>query len=112
MKFRIGKLFSAPGGIGYAAKVAKATAENGEKFNIEHAWATDYDKDTCDTFAHNICNGKSDSVVCKDIRKLDFHKLQSISDINGLAFGFPCNDFSMVGEQKGINGTFDPLYSC
>jgi len=61
MKFKIGELFSGPGGIGYAAKVAKATAENGEEFSIEHAWATDYDKDTCDTFAHNICNGKSDS---------------------------------------------------
>ncbi len=111
MKFKIGELFSGPGGIGYAAKVAKATADNGEEFSIEHAWATDYDKDTCDTFAHNICNGKSDSVVCKDIRKLDFNKLQNISDIDGLAFGFPCNDFSMVGEQKGINGTFGPLYS-
>ncbi len=111
MKFKIGELFSGPGGIGYAAKVAKATAENGEEFSIQHAWATDYDKDTCDTFAHNICNGKSESVVCKDIRKLDFNKLQNISDIDGLAFGFPCNDFSMVGEQKGINGTFGPLYS-
>lgn len=111
MKFRLGELFSGPGGIGYAATVAKAVAENGEEFTIEHAWATDYDKDTCNTFAKNICNGKSNSVICKDIRKLDFKKLQDISSIDGLAFGFPCNDFSMVGEQKGINGTFGPLYS-
>jgi DNA (cytosine-5)-methyltransferase 1 len=111
MKFRLGELFSGPGGIGYAAIVAKSVADNGEKFSIQHAWATDYDKDTCNTFAHNICNGKTDSVICKDIRKLDFKKLQNISDIDGLAFGFPCNDFSMVGEQKGINGTFGPLYS-
>ncbi len=106
MKFRIGELFSGPGGIGYAAKVAKATADNGEEFSIKHAWATNYDKDT---FAHNICNGKNESVVCKDIRKLYFNKLQNISDIDGLAFGFPCYDFSMVGEQKGINGTFGSL---
>lgn len=33
-----------------------------------------------------------------------------ISDIDGLAFGFPCNDFSSVGEQKGTNGHFGPLY--
>lgn len=24
--------------------------------------------------------------------------------------GFPCNDFSVVGERKGIDGTFGPLY--
>jgi len=29
-----------------------------------------------------------------------------------LAFGFPCNDFSVVGEQKGINGVYRPLYTC
>jgi len=28
-----------------------------------------------------------------------------------LAFGFPCNDFSVVGEQKGFDGKFGPLYS-
>ena len=26
------------------------------------------------------------------------------------SFGFPCNDFSCVGEQKGLNGTFGALY--
>lgn len=111
MKFRLGELFSGPGGIGYAATLAKIKADDGKEFSIEHAWATDYDKDTCDTFAKNICNGKSESVICKDIRKLDFGKLQELSEIEGLAFGFPCNDFSMVGEQKGIDGTFGPLYS-
>jgi DNA (cytosine-5)-methyltransferase 1 len=25
-------------------------------------------------------------------------------------FGFPCNDFSSVGESRGINGKFGPLY--
>lgn len=111
MQFRLGELFSGPGGIGYAAMQAESISENGEKFSISHAWATDYDKDTCDTFAKNICNGKKESVLCKDIRKLNFKKLHDISNIEGLAFGFPCNDFSMVGEQKGINGTFGPLYS-
>ena len=28
-----------------------------------------------------------------------------------LAFGFPCNDFSVVGEQKGFHGKFGPLYT-
>lgn len=110
MKFKLGELFSGPGGIGYAAKKSKIFTNN-EEFSIQHAWSTDYDRDTCNTFAKNICNDNKETVICKDIRKLDFKKLEAISEVDGLAFGFPCNDFSMVGEQKGINGTFGPLYS-
>lgn len=111
MKFKLGELFCGPGGIGYAASIAKSTSKEGKEFTIEHAWATDFDKDTCHTYSKNINPKKSKSVICKDIRELDFNKLNNISSIDGLAFGFPCNDFSMVGEQKGINGTFGPLYS-
>ena len=25
--------------------------------------------------------------------------------------GFPCNDFSLVGQHKGMGGEFGPLYS-
>jgi DNA (cytosine-5)-methyltransferase 1 len=28
-----------------------------------------------------------------------------------MAFGFPCNDFSLVGQQKGVDGDFGPLYT-
>lgn len=31
--------------------------------------------------------------------------------IDAFAFGFPCNDFSLVGEQKGFDGTYGPLYT-
>lgn len=109
MIFRLGELFCGPGGLGFAAKTTDISDSH---FHIKHAWATDYDKDTCETYAHNICgNKKSSSVVCKDIRKLDFETLKQISDIDALAFGFPCNDFSVVGEQKGIDGVYGPLYS-
>jgi DNA (cytosine-5)-methyltransferase 1 len=111
MEFKLGELFSGPGGIGYAAKEARIVSSTNEEFTIKHAWATDYDKDTCDTYEKNICDEKSHSVICKDIKKLNFKKLQEVSNIDGLAFGFPCNDFSLVGEKKGINGTFGPLYS-
>ena len=33
-----------------------------------------------------------------------------MEDVGGLAFGFPCNDFSQVGEQKGTDGYFGKLY--
>lgn len=111
MKFRLGELFSGPGGIGYAATKANAISSSGEEYSIKHVWATDYDKDTCDTYAQNIVGKKSKSVICSDIRKLDLDKLDGISSIDSLAFGFPCNDFSMVGEKKGMNGTFGPLYN-
>jgi DNA (cytosine-5)-methyltransferase 1 len=37
--------------------------------------------------------------------------LAKISIIDGFAYGFPCNDFSLVGEQKGMDGSFGALYS-
>ena len=111
MNFKLGELFCGPGGIGYAAVNAESILNNGTEYSISHAWATDYDKDTCQTYTANICPDNPKSVICADIRKLDFNKLAKISAIDALAFGFPCNDFSLVGKQKGINGTFGPLYS-
>lgn len=110
MNFRLGELFSGPGGIALGALSAKASAGD-ENFSIDHAWATDYDKDTCETYRNNICPDDRKSVVCEDIRQLKLSSLMKISEIDALAFGFPCNDFSVVGEQKGIDGVFGPLYS-
>ncbi|MDX9715480.1 MAG: DNA cytosine methyltransferase [Dissulfurispiraceae bacterium] len=110
MNFRFGELFSGPGGLALGAKLARIVA-GGQVFSISHAWATDYDKDTCATYRNNLCYENPKSVVCCDIRKLNFKKLKNISDIDALAFGFPCNDFSMVGEQKGMDGIYGPLYS-
>jgi DNA (cytosine-5)-methyltransferase 1 len=42
---------------------------------------------------------------------LDYERLAKIGSIDALAFGFPCNDFSVVGEHKGMNGVYGPLYS-
>lgn len=108
--FRLGELFCGPGGIACAAVGASSKSAT-EKFSVAHAWATDYDEDTCNTYRRNICPDEPDTVVCADIRKLDLARLAKISEIDALAFGFPCNDFSMVGEQKGIDGVYGPLYS-
>ena len=40
-----------------------------------------------------------------------FARIDSLPPIDALAFGFPCNDFSVVGEQKGFDGRFGPLYT-
>ncbi|WP_136089933.1 DNA cytosine methyltransferase [Auritidibacter ignavus] len=106
-KFRFGELFSGPGGLGLAAKTATHPT-----YRIVHQWATDYDSDTCKTYAKNICDNEEDpSVICEDVRDLDYERLKALGGIDGLAFGFPCNDFSQVGERKGFNGEFGPLYT-
>ncbi|KAF0153032.1 MAG: DNA (cytosine-5-)-methyltransferase [Ignavibacteria bacterium] len=110
MIFKFGELFCGPGGLGLAAKLAKAN-NSFDKFEIAHAWSTDYDTDSCNTYIKNICPDNPKSVIHKDIRKLDYRVLKNISEIDALAFGFPCNDFSVVGEQKGIDGVYGPLYS-
>jgi len=109
MTFKLGELFAGPGGLGLGAKLAKTT-KDGQAFSISLAWATDYDRDSCKTYIYNICREANYKVLCKDIRKLDLNLLKQISTIDALAFGFPCNDFSVVGEQKGIDGVYGPLY--
>lgn len=105
MIFRLGELFCGPGGLACGA----TTADIGnEDFKIVHEWANDYDQATCNTYAKNICPDNPESVICEDVHFLDIKKLGSI---DALAFGFPCNDFSVVGEQLGFKGKFGPLYS-
>lgn len=105
MIFRLGELFCGPGGIAWGAM----NADIGDPdYRIIHQWANDYDASTCDTYRRNICPDAPQTVYHDDIRKFDMNKL---SPIDALAFGFPCNDFSVVGEQKGMDGVYGPLYS-
>ena len=105
MPFRLGELFCGPGGIAWGA----THADIGDpKFRIVHQWAIDYDASTCETYRHNICPNAPQTVYHEDIRKFDMGKL---APIDALAFGFPCNDYSVVGEQKGMDGVYGPLYS-
>lgn len=113
MVFRLGELFCGPGGLAYGA--THAIIPERPDLRIEHAWANDYDDATCKTYRHNICkDDASMSVYCGDVRKLDIsleNPLFKDHPFNAFAFGFPCNDFSVVGEQKGFDGTFGPLYT-
>lgn len=104
-EFRLGELFCGPGGLAWGAM--HAAIEN-EDYHIIHAWANDFDADTCETYRHNICPEDPDSVICEDVHTLN---IDGLGDIDALAFGFPCNDFSVVGEQKGFQGTYGPLYT-
>lgn len=105
MIFTLGELFCGPGGLGWGATHADIGLKD---WKINHLWANDYDADTCSTYRANICPERPRSVIHKDVRKLDFATLKPP---DAMAFGFPCNDFSVVGEQKGMDGVFGPLYS-
>jgi DNA (cytosine-5)-methyltransferase 1 len=105
--FRLGELFCGPGGLALGAKLAKVSTK-GRSWNVEHAWANDIDPDTCRTYIRNITPERPDHVIAKPVQDLDLKKLPPI---DAFAFGFPCNDYSIVGERKGVNGKFGPLYS-
>lgn len=105
MPFRLGELFCGPGGIAWGATHADIGSPD---FTIEHQWSNDFDESTCETYRHNICPNEPNTVYCGDVRTLDMGQL---APIDALAFGFPCNDYSVVGEQRGIDGEYGSLYS-
>ncbi|MDZ8118202.1 DNA cytosine methyltransferase [Pontiella agarivorans] len=117
MKYKLAELFCGPGGLGSAAKKSIVKTKSGNVFSIDPIWANDIDRDTCDTYLKNIhgidpdepLKKKDEQVICGDVRKVDFE--QDVPDFDALAFGFPCNDFSIVGEQKGVDGSYGPLYT-
>ena len=106
MEFKFGELFCGPGGLALGAALASVEKE-GEPFSISHIWANDLDKDACETYRLNISPKFPSSVICRDVRHLDFSEFASI---DAFAFGFPCNDFSVIGEKRGMNGVYGPLY--
>jgi DNA (cytosine-5)-methyltransferase 1 len=103
IKFRLGELFCGPGGIAVGASGAEVLKGN-TRYSIEHTWASDYHEDTCKTYEVNFPGVK---VICEDVKKL---KIDSLGEIDAFAYGFPCNDFSIVGETKGFEGEFGGLY--
>lgn len=99
--YHLGELFAGAGGMALGAHQAQ---HNGGKFN--HVWVNDLDNDACQTFAKNFAIHES-NIHCCDVSALRFETLPSI---DGLVFGFPCNDFSIVGDRLGIEGKFGGLY--
>lgn len=105
LEFSLGELFCGPGGMALGAHLAAKVVKS---VSVSHAWANDYDQSTCDTYIRNIPGASIDTVFCQDVRTLNISELGAV---DGFAFGFPCNDFSQVGQKKGVNGTFGPLYT-
>ena len=95
MEFKLGELFSGPGGLALGAFSASVKS-NGEKFKIVHGWASDYDPDTQLTYTHNLCAENPETFYLADVRKVNFSKLPKV---DAFAYGFPCNDFG--GQEPG-----------
>lgn len=101
MKKKVAELFCGAGGFAEGAKNA----------GFEHIWGVDNHEDSCKTFEKN----QKCQVFHKNIE--DFSKPSNLKKIkrnfgkiDGLLFGFPCNDFSLVGKKEKMEGKFGGLY--
>ena len=103
----MGEFFCGAGGLAWGAKQA-VVQHKAAIYSVEHAFAVDNDARACQTYAHNITGGAGETVFCEDVRNVAIPKLP---DCDAFAFGFPCNDFSIVGEHKGLKGKYGPLYT-
>ena len=129
MRHRFGEFFSGPGGMSLGASLATASLA-GRDLTLESRWAVDLDANACRTYHRNVHRGRGELVSAKgdeapsipggrqarddaplvvnaNVRSVDPRRLD---DIEAFLFGFPCNDFSSVGERKGLNGSFGELY--
>lgn len=87
---------------------------------ITPVWAVDKDLSACKTYRHNIhpkhpatTDYQTGPVINADVNeKTLLDRLAKISAIDILSFGFPCNDFSLIGEKKGLEGEYGPLYKA
>ena len=115
---KVGELFCGPGGGGLGASLAALELKD-EIVPLKHVWATDFDRDSCNTYLENISSferthfgfSTPPKVINADVRDLNLGENGEFEEIDGLIFGFPCNDFSLVGKNKGLDGKYGPLYS-
>jgi len=115
----VGELFCGPGGSGIGSSLSNIETHD-NNISIRHIWAADFDEDSCKTYKVNIESfEKSEFGINEEIKvyNTDVNDASvSLLDefifpkVDGFIFGFPCNDFSLVGESKGLDGNYGPLY--
>ncbi|MEI8366350.1 MAG: DNA (cytosine-5-)-methyltransferase [Parachlamydiaceae bacterium] len=116
MKFKLGELFCGPGGMALGAKLAEdQVSSQGEFFSISHVWGVDHDSNAIETYNANALGEgiQCDAMAFAESHSACRHKtIADFTPITALAFGFPCNDFSMVGKRRGTDGAFGNLYKA
>jgi len=102
-KYKLAELFCGPGGFAEGAKQAKL---------FTHVWVNDIDQSALDTFSHN--HPECETIHGDGSKIFNNQKMSELKkrhgSIDGLIFGFPCNDFSMVGKKLGLDGNYGGLY--
>lgn len=110
MDFKLGELFCGPGGLALGAGLARKVYKNGDTFSISHVWGVDKDEAAINTYRNNVVERYGGDAVWMDAMDFCETELLNYIRITALAFGFPCNDFSTVGQRRGFNGHYGNLY--
>lgn len=90
---RVAALFSGCGGLDYGFV----------KAGFEIVWANDFDKYAVQTYNNNF----STKAVCQDISEVDY---DTIPEHDVLIGGFPCQPFSMMGQEMGFEDRRGTLF--
>ena len=91
---RVGSLFSGIGGIDLGFKQS----------GFDIVWANEIDKEACKTYRLNF---PETTLFENDIRTIDATLLPKVDVITA---GFPCQSFSVCGNQKGFNDSRGNLF--
>ena len=69
-------------------------------------WANDFKHEACESFRRHF----GDIIVEGDIENIDPYNDETIPDCDLVLGGFPCQDFSIIWKQPGLDGTRGNLY--
>lgn len=69
-------------------------------------WANDFKHEACESFRRHF----GDIIVEGDIERIDPYNDNTIPQCDLILGGFPCQDFSIIWKQPGLEGTRGNLY--